>query len=218
MRIQSRILLFFGVIATIIFLSSQFQTGAVEGTLDSRSKTIMNEKPEGYAVATLAGGCFWCLESELRRLDGVLFTRVGYSGGNTNSPLYEQVSTGNTGHAEAVEVTYNPDKLSYEDIVRFFLTKAHDPTQLNRQGVDIGTQYRSAIYYHDDNQKKVAADLIAEVQPSYKQRIVTELAPAQKFWEAEGYHQQYYEKYEEQNGQIHPRVYFKQQTKMMGGK
>ncbi len=176
----------------------------------------MKIKPEGYSTATLAGGCFWCLESEIRRLDGVLFTRSGYTGGTSNAPTYEQIGTGKTGHAEAVEVIFDQGKISYKEIVHFFLTKAHDPTQLNRQGVDIGTQYRSAIYYHDEAQKKVADYLVRKVdaQSLYKDKIVTQVVPKETFWEAEEYHQQYYEKYEDIFGQVHPRVYFKQQAKM----
>ncbi|MFP4097444.1 MAG: peptide-methionine (S)-S-oxide reductase MsrA [Alphaproteobacteria bacterium] len=171
----------------------------------------MDSQPENHPVATLAGGCFWCVESELRRLGGVLYTRVGYTGGSTASPTYKQITTGKTGHAEAVEATYDPATISYEEIIHFFLTKAHDPTQLNRQGVDVGTQYRSAIYFHDDVQKETAARVIAQVDAEniYANEIVTELVPAQKFWLAEDYHQQYYEKYEEENGTIHPRVLFK---------
>ncbi len=177
---------------------------------------LMNTRPEGYPVATLAGGCFWCLESELRALDGILYTRVGYTGGHTENPTYEQVSTGKTGHAEAVEITFNPDKTSYADLVKFFLTEAHDPTTKDRQGVDVGTQYRSAIYYHDDEQEKIARDLVAQVNESkrYKNLIVTEIEPASAFYEAEGYHQQYYEKYEEKTGQQHIRVQLKKFKKL----
>lgn len=179
----------------------------------------MNTKPEGYSSATLAGGCFWCLESELRRLNGILYTRSGYTGGRVDTPTYEQVSSGKTGHAEAVEVIFDPEKISYKEIINFFLTKAHNPTQLNRQGVDRGTQYRSAIFHHDEEQKKVAEYLIKKIdaQSLYKDKIVTVIAPMQTFWEAEEYHQQYYEKYEDIFGQIHPRVYFKQQAKIQNG-
>ncbi len=177
---------------------------------------LMNTRPEGYPVATLAGGCFWCLESELRALDGILYTRVGYTGGHTENPTYEQISTGKTGHAEAVEITFDPDKVSYADLVKFFLTEAHDPTTLNYQGVDHGTQYRSAIYYHDDEQEKIARDLVTQVNGSkrYKNPIVTEIEPASTFYEAETYHQQYYEKYEEKTGQQHIRVQLKKFKKL----
>ena len=106
---------------------------------------IMSEKPTDdiYATATFGGGCFWCLESEFRAMDGVLFTAVGYMGGETNDPTYRDITTGRTGHAEVVEITYDPEKISFEELTKFFLNEAHDPTQLNRQGVDVGTQYRS---------------------------------------------------------------------------
>ena len=177
---------------------------------------LMTQQPKGYPIATLAGGCFWCTESEYRALDGVLYTRVGYMGGKTKSPTYQQISTGTTGHAEIVEVTYDPKKISYADLLRFFLTKVHNPTQLNRQGVDVGTQYRSAIFYHDAAQKEVAVQAIKDVEDSgqYDAPIVTAIEPASTFWPAEDYHQQYYEKYEEQNGRKHLRVILKKQGKL----
>ncbi len=176
---------------------------------------LMSEKPEGYPVATLGGGCFWCLESEYRALDGVLFTRVGYMGGESETPSYEQISTGNTGHAEVIEVTFDPKKLKYKDLLEFFLTKAHDPTTLNQQGVDTGTQYRSAIFYHDEGQKRDAEKMIKRVNMNkvYPDPIVTAVVPVETFWEGEDHHQQYYEKYEKENGQPHIRMYLKQQRK-----
>ncbi|MBG78413.1 MAG: peptide-methionine (S)-S-oxide reductase [Alphaproteobacteria bacterium] len=176
----------------------------------------MTQQPKGYPIATLAGGCFWCTESEYRALDGVLYTRVGYMGGKTKSPTYQQISTGTTGHAEIVEVTYDPEKIPYADLLRFFLTKAHNPTQLNRQGVDVGTQYRSAIFYHNAAQKEAAMQAIkdAEASGQYNAPIVTAIEPASTFWPAEDYHQQYYEKYEEQNGRKHLRVILKKQGKL----
>ncbi len=173
---------------------------------------LMDKKPEGenHEIATLAGGCFWCLESELRAVDGVLFTEVGYTGGDTQNPGYKQITTGKTGHAEAVQVYYNPEVISYGELLDFFFTRAHDPTQLNRQGVDVGTQYRSAIFYHDDEQKRTAevhkTRLNAEV---FSGKIVTEIAPLETFWPGEEYHQQYYEKYEDEHGQPHIRVLLK---------
>ncbi len=190
-------------------------------TIGARSKTLtlgddlMNSKPEGYPIATLAGGCFWCLESELRALEGVLYTRVGYMGGALENPTYEQISTGKSGHAEAVEITFDPKKTSYRDLVEFFLTKAHDPTTLNRQGVDKGPQYRSVIFYHDEEQKKIAQELIRYIDMNkvHKNPVVTDVQPAGTFWEGEDYHQQYYEKYEEKTGQPHIRVWLKKQKK-----
>ncbi len=180
----------------------------------------MPEKPKNYPVATFAGGCFWCLESEMRALDGILFTEVGYTGGDLDQPSYRDITTGKTGHAEAVEITYDPEKITYQQLVDFFLTKAHDPTQVNRQGVDVGTQYRSAIFTHDEAQAKIAHDAIARLtaEKHFKKPIATQVEPAGKFWLGEEYHQQYYEKYEEQTGQKHLRVLIKEKKKSLLGK
>lgn len=172
---------------------------------------LMSEKPEGYPTAVFAGGCFWCVESEFRALNGVLYTRAGYAGGALANPGYKDITSGQTGHAEVVEVTYDPDQTSFEMLTEFFLTKAHDPTQLNRQGVDVGTQYRSAVFYQDEDQKKSAENIIARLERNnvYTDDIVTKLEPLETFWEAEEYHQQYYEKYEAEHGQPHLRVLLK---------
>ncbi len=179
------------------------------------SETIMETMPENAAVATFAGGCFWCIESEFRSLNGVLFTLVGYEGGELQNPTYGDITTGKTGHAEAIEVHYDADKITYRELLDYFLRKAHDPTQKNRQGVDVGPQYRSAIFYHNDVQKTEAKAAIAaaETDKVWKQPIVTEVSPKSKFWEAEDYHQQYYEKYKEETGKDHVRVLFKKQNK-----
>jgi methionine-S-sulfoxide reductase len=165
----------------------------------------METKPEGFPVAIFAGGCFWCTESEYRAQPGVLFTRVGYIGGHMDNPKYDDTHDSKSGHAEAVEVTFDPAKTSYKKLVEYFMTEAHDPTQLNRQGPDVGTQYRSAIFYTDDEQKKIARSVIEELtaQKKYDKPIVTTLEPAEKFWVAEDDHQQYYEKYEQKTGQPH---------------
>ncbi|MCB1591947.1 MAG: peptide-methionine (S)-S-oxide reductase MsrA [Alphaproteobacteria bacterium] len=178
----------------------------------------MDKKPENYPVATLAGGCFWCTESEFRGLDGVLYTRVGYIGGHLENPKYEDTHDSKSGHAEAVEVTFDPSKISYRQLLEHFFLKAHDPTQLNRQGPDVGTQYRSAIFYHDAEQKKIAEDLIAELteKKKFSNPIVTTLEPAGTFWEAEGYHQQYYEKFEKKNGKPHINDWLKRQADGLG--
>lgn len=209
-----------GLIATLGILTFTHPSMAVVGTLESKGQDLMEQAPEdAYPKAVLAGGCFWCLESEFRAKDGVLYTRVGYIGGTTEKPTYETVSTGKTGHAEAVEITYDPTKIAYEDLVRFFLTKAHDPTQLNRQGVDVGTQYRSEIFFIDEEQKDIAERVLAEIENSklYASPIVTKLSQADTFWLAEQYHQQYYEKYEKRTGDIHPRVFFKKKMKLLKG-
>lgn len=188
---------------------------AVEGVLETQGNDLMNEKPDNYPIATLAGGCFWCLESEFRAMDGVLHTSVGYTGGNMAQPTYQDITTGQTGHAEAIEITFDPEKISYEQLLTFFLTKGHNPTQLNRQGVDVGTQYRSEIFYHDETQKQLAETVIAQIdaQKKYKAPIVTKISAAGDFWIGEEYHQKYYEKYEKDKGEIHPRVIYKRQAK-----
>ncbi|MEM7618804.1 MAG: peptide-methionine (S)-S-oxide reductase MsrA, partial [Pseudomonadota bacterium] len=160
---------------------------------------------------------FWCLESEFRALNGVVFTISGYSGGDLDNPTYRDITTGKTGHAEVTDIYYDPDIISYRELTDFFLRKAHDPTQLNRQGVDVGTQYRSAIFYHDEEQKKIAKEAInaAEADKVWKDPIVTTLEPFQRFWAAEEYHQQYYEKYEKANGRPHIRALIKQKKKAL---
>jgi methionine-S-sulfoxide reductase len=143
-------------------------------------------------VAILAGGCFWGMEDILRTIPGVLDTEVGYTGGTTAGPRYEDVKTGRTGHAESIQVVFNPDVLSYEALLRWFF-RMHDPTTRNRQGNDIGTQYRSAIFYFDDRQKETAERVKAEVDRSGKwpRPVVTDIVPSGKFYPAEGYHQDY---------------------------
>ena len=177
--------------------------------------TMMSEKPDGYPLATLAGGCFWCLESEFRGRTGIVYTVVGYTGGHIDNPTYEQVGTATTGHAEAVEIYYDPALTSYHDILEYFLTAAHDPTQTDGQWVDKGPQYRSVIFYHDDVQRQEAEEMIATLsaQKYFQKPIATAIEPARTFWPAEEYHQQYYEKYEERTGQEHIRVYLKEQNK-----
>jgi peptide-methionine (S)-S-oxide reductase len=145
--------------------------------------------------ATFAAGCFWGVEAAFRQIEGVLSTRVGYTGGTWQNPTYKDVCTGKTGHAEAVEVTFDPSIVSYENLLDVFW-KIHDPTTLNRQGPDIGTQYRSAIFYHNEKQKKKAIESRDKLQQSgkYKKDIVTEIVPASEFYEAEEYHQRFLEK------------------------
>jgi peptide-methionine (S)-S-oxide reductase len=144
-------------------------------------------------VATLAGGCFWCLEAVFDELNGVHSVESGYTGGHVANPTYHQVCNGNTGHAEAVQVTFDPETLSYHDLLTIFFT-IHDPTTLNRQGSDIGTQYRSAIYYHDEEQKEIAGQVMSEIGEAkiWDSPIVTELSAFEKFYPAEDYHQEYF--------------------------
>jgi len=143
--------------------------------------------------ATLAGGCFWCLEAVFDQLKGVVSVESGYSGGHVPDPSYRAVCTGMTGHAEVVQVTFDPQVISFADLLRVFFT-IHDPTTMNRQGGDVGTQYRSAIFYHDEEQKRVAEEVIREVNDSkvWGRPVVTEVTPFDKFYIAEDYHQEYY--------------------------
>jgi peptide-methionine (S)-S-oxide reductase len=144
-------------------------------------------------TATLAGGCFWCLEAVFNDLRGVEKVVSGYSGGHVDQPSYRQVCSGMTGHAEVVQITFDPQVISYRELLQVFFS-IHDPTTLNRQGADVGTQYRSAIFYHDESQRQAAEQTIAEVANSglWKDPIVTELAPLGEFFPAEPYHQDYY--------------------------
>jgi peptide-methionine (S)-S-oxide reductase len=143
--------------------------------------------------ATFGAGCFWGVEAAFRQIPGVLATAVGYSGGDHPDPTYKDVCSGRTGHAEAVEVEYDPAKVSYDDLLKVFWDN-HDPTTLNRQGPDIGAQYRSAIFYHTPEQQAAAIASKEKMQAMYKKKIVTEITPASVFYRAEDYHQQYLEK------------------------
>ena len=144
-------------------------------------------------VATLAGGCFWCLEAAFQDLRGVERVQSGYAGGRVANPSYEQVCTGTTGHAEVVQITFDPRVVSFDDLLHVFFT-IHDPTTLNRQGADVGTQYRSAIYYHTPEQRAAAERVIAELQREHvwDDAIVTELKPLESFYPAEEYHRDYF--------------------------
>ena len=144
-------------------------------------------------IATLAGGCFWCLEAVFDELKGVESVESGYSGGHVQSPSYAQVCNGDTGHAEVVQITFDPQLLSLRDLLTVFFT-VHDPTTLNRQGNDVGTQYRSAIFYHNEEQKKIAEAVIQEIgaEKIWDDPIVTEVKPFDQFYVAEDYHQEYY--------------------------
>ena len=144
-------------------------------------------------TATLAGGCFWCLEAVFDDIKGVHGVESGYTGGRVDTPTYREVCDGNTGHAEVVQVHFDPNVVSYRDLLNVFFA-IHDPTTLNRQGADVGTQYRSAIFYHNDDQKMVAEELIESLnaQKIWDKPIVTEVAPLNKFYMAEEYHQEYF--------------------------
>lgn len=145
-------------------------------------------------IATLGGGCFWCLDAVFKDLRGVETVESGYTGGHVKNPTYQAVCTGTTGHAEVVQITFNPNEVSFKEILKVFFT-IHDPTTLNRQGYDEGTQYRSAIFYHSPEQKEIAEKTIAELNGAkiWGGPIVTEVTPIPEFYVAEGYHQNYFE-------------------------
>jgi peptide-methionine (S)-S-oxide reductase len=156
--------------------------------------------PAQLEKATLAGGCFWCLEAVLQELKGVESVQSGYAGGHVPDPSYERVCTGATGHAEVVQVSFDPEVISFQDLLHI-LFATHDPTTLNRQGADVGTQYRSAIFYHTREQQADAAQVIAELERAHvwKDRIVTEVTPFEAFYPAEEYHRDYYRRNPDQS-------------------
>ncbi len=159
------------------------------------TSTLINARfADQTDTATFATGCFWCTEAVFEELNGVLSVTSGYSGGQVANPTYKAVCTGETGHAECVQVVYEPNKISFDELLEVFF-EVHDPTSLNRQGADIGTQYRSAIFYHNDEQKQKAEYYKNELNKSgaYDKVIVTEIAPVSKFYPAEDYHQEYYD-------------------------
>ena len=149
-------------------------------------------KKDNIKLATMGGGCFWCTEAVFLEVNGVEGVVSGYTGGTApGRPTYREVCSGLTGHAEVIQGQYDPEKIDYKDLLYIFMT-THDPTTLNRQGADVGTQYRSVIYFHDEDQKKVAEEVIKEMGSFYDDPIVTELSPIGTFYEAEEYHQDYY--------------------------
>lgn len=179
-------------------LVSAQATTAPKITTDRTSQPLrLDEKGEPVKMekATFGAGCFWGVEAVFRQTKGVKSTQVGYMGGTTRNPTYKEVCTDRTGHAEVVEVTYDPGEVSYEELLKVFFDN-HNPTQVNRQGPDFGTQYRSAIFYHSPEQKAAAEKAKEALARSgkWRQRIATEITPASEFWRAEEYHQQYLEK------------------------
>lgn len=149
----------------------------------------MNKKTQ---IATLGGGCFWCTEAVFQEVKGIEKVVSGYSGGNVpGKPTYREITSGLTGHAEVVQITFDANVISFEDILVIFLT-THDPTTLNRQGADRGTQYRSVIFYHDENQRQISEEVLKQIQPYFDDKIVTEISPLDVFYEAEKEHQDFY--------------------------
>ena len=165
-----------------------------ENNYKTMSTSLMNSSAEKIDTATFGTGCFWCTEAIFEQLDGVLKVTSGYTGGQVKNPTYKEVCTGETGHAECVQVQYEPEKISFDELLEVFW-QVHDPTTLNRQGADVGTQYRSAIFYHNEEQKQKAEHYKAELNKNgaFKNPVVTEISPASKFYAAEDYHQEYYQ-------------------------
>jgi peptide-methionine (S)-S-oxide reductase len=179
---------------TLVTLFALVNLLGAASVLASGTKQDKKEKKKmSKEVATVAGGCFWCIEAPFDELIGVQKAVSGYSGGHVKNPSYKQVTTGTTGHAEVVQVTFDPSVISYQEILEVLFT-LHDPTTLNRQGNDIGPQYRSAIFYHSPEQKAIAEKFIADLTAAkaYKDPIVTEVQPFTEFYSAEAYHQEYY--------------------------
>lgn len=175
--------------ATVLLVSALlFPIGAVAQT--KTEKTTMEKQT---AIATFGSGCFWCTEAIFENVAGVLKVESGYSGGKVKNPTYKEVCTGLTGHAEVVQLTFDPKKISYDQLLEIFW-QTHDPTTLNRQGADVGTQYRSVVFYHDDEQKRKAEyyKKRLEEEKAFDKPIVTEIVPATEFYKAEDYHQNYY--------------------------
>lgn len=169
---------------------SKYEQSKTFKQMNNSEKTGQEQKMD---TATFGAGCFWCVEAQFQQLEGVEKVESGYTGGFVDNPTYKQVCTGNTGHAEVINVYYDPSKISYDELLAAFW-QSHDPTQLNRQGNDVGTQYRSVIYYHNDEQHKKAEDYKKKLneEQAYNGPVVTEISPASKFYKAEDYHQNYY--------------------------
>jgi len=158
---------------------------------EDKKPAAIPKVPEGAEVITLGAGCFWCVEAVYKQVEGILSATSGYMGGSVADPTYQQVCNGTTGHAEVVRVVYDPEKISTEKVLAWFW-ELHDPTTLNRQGNDVGTQYRSAIFYHDEKHKKIAEASKKAAAGDFKDPIVTEITKASTFYPAENYHQDYY--------------------------
>jgi peptide-methionine (S)-S-oxide reductase len=173
-----------------VSLAACAQKPDAKAPAEPKKTDSMNEQQ--LATATLGAGCFWCVEAIFQELEGVESVVSGYAGGNVKNPSYKEVCNGTTGHAEVIQVKFDPGRISYEDLLHVFFT-THDPTTLNRQGADVGTQYRSVIFYHDDAQKATALQVKQEFAPTlWDKPIVTEVSPVKSFFPAENYHQNYF--------------------------
>lgn len=174
-----------------LLLTAAFLSGCAAKPEKPMTNLTEEEENSGLEVATFGAGCFWCVEAVFEQLDGVKSVESGYMGGDVENPTYREVSTGTTGHAEVTRILFDPKKISYETLLDW-LWRSHDPTLLNRQGADVGTQYRSAIFYHSEEQRAVAKASKAAAQAMFKSEIVTEITPASTFYVAENYHQDYF--------------------------
>ena len=177
--------------AAALFLGALVIMSVPDGSV--RAAPADTPPPDGHALATFGGGCFWCTEAVFESTQGVYSAVSGYSGGSIANPSYEAVCSGATGHAEVIQVAYDPETVDYATLLEIFF-KTHDPTTLNRQGADVGTQYRSVVYYHDDEQRRVAEEVKAALDDSgaFNDSIVTEISPLDVFYPAEPYHQDYF--------------------------
>jgi len=191
---RSTILIILTVAALAVFVLTNFRnsTSAATALPDPALDDKLSSK-SGDSKIVLAGGCFWGLQAVFEHVKGVNHVAAGYSGGTAKNPSYEQVSSGETGHAESIEVDYDPSKITYGTLLKVFFSVAHDPTQLNRQGPDTGTQYRSVIFFDTDDQRRIAQAYIKQLDDAklFRNRIVTQIVPLQAFYRAEDYHQDY---------------------------
>jgi peptide-methionine (S)-S-oxide reductase len=185
-----------GILKLVLILTAGVLASCADKSATTETKTMTTTTTEsgtnGTELATFGGGCFWCTEAIFERLPGVKSVTSGYAGGETDNPTYKQVCEGDTGHAEVIQVAFDPGVVSYEKLLETFW-ETHDPTTLNQQGADVGTQYRSIILYHDDAQKVVAEKSLKEAQSQFFKPITTQIVPLKKFYKAEGYHQGYYD-------------------------
>ena len=188
------------ILTTLISCAQKSQTNNKDTIMENTEGKMNNPTLPATEIATFANGCFWCTEAVFEELEGVVSATSGYTGGKTENPNYKEVTSGETGHAECLQIIYDPAKITFDELLAVFW-ETHDPTTLNRQGADVGTQYRSAIFYHNDEQKEKAEKYKTELNKSgaFDKPVVTEISAFSKFYPAENYHQQYYENNAETN-------------------
>src|SRR5215510_14657432 len=197
---MNKTLPFLFIVFSAISSCAQNSTTTTESKKNNNTQTSMNNQTTGTDTATFANGCFWCTEAVFEQLEGVISATSGYTVGTVVNPTYKQVCTGQTGHAECLQIVYDPKKISFDELLEVFW-ETHDPTTLNRQGNDVGTQYRSGVFYHNEEQKQKAEKYKAELNKSetFDKTIVTEINPFTVFYPAEDYHQQYFDNNENAN-------------------